>query len=89
MSSRLTVPRFPTEVTIEEASAGFALTNGPSGTQAVVLEVGGGLRVLKVRGNDGSLGYVVCDQDLGQLYPSARSLAELRARFPCRFNGYA
>ncbi len=79
--------RFPVDVTPEEADEGFALTltEASSGFRAVVLSLGGGLRVIKVRAGNGAIEYVVCDQEFGQLYPSAKSLAELRTRFPYRF----
>lgn len=77
--------RFPVDVTPDEADEGFTLTEAPSGFRAVVLSLSGGLRIIKVRASNGAIEYVVCNQEFAQLYPSAKSLAELRTRFPCRF----
>lgn len=70
------------DVTEHEQDFGFAITEEPSGVRAVVVDLRTGLRAAKVRIDDATTEYAICNVDLRPLYPSARSLDELRARFP-------
>jgi hypothetical protein len=72
----------PLEVTKEEADFGFDVAEEPSGVRAVVRELRVGLRAVKVLTDHGTVEYAICDEQLRAIYPSAKSLDELRARFP-------
>lgn len=70
------------DVNQDEKEFGFVTTQEPSGVRAVVCELHPGLRAVKVRADDGSIEYAVCDKSLVPLYQSATTLDELRRRFP-------
>ena len=73
---------FPTDVTANEAVYGFGVEETPTGERVVVARLQNGLRALKVRRDDGSTEYVVTDERLQPLYTVAKSVDELRVRFP-------
>jgi hypothetical protein len=73
---------FPLEVTPTEAGFGFDISELPTGSHAVVADLGSGLRAVKVRGKDGGIEYAVTDAQLQPIYPVAKSVEELRTRFP-------
>jgi len=73
------------DVTSEEAAFGFVVADAPSGNRTVVVaKLGPGLRAVKVRGHGGKTQYLVCNELLAPLYPVAKSLEELQARFLSR-----
>jgi hypothetical protein len=75
--------QFPLDVSDSEATYGFDVTEAPTtGGRAVVADLGAGLRAVKIRRTDGDIEYVVTDSRLQPLYTVARSIDELRARFP-------
>jgi hypothetical protein len=76
--------RLTLDVTREEADFGFRLAEQPSGVRAVVREIRPGLRAVKVRADDGSTEYAICDDELRPVYLPARSLDDLRRRFTVR-----
>ena len=72
---------FPTSVTPEEASFGFAVALSPAGGISVTAALYDGLFALKARAPDGSIEYRVCNHALEPIDTSAASLDELRRRF--------
>lgn len=70
------------DVTREEEDFGFGLAEQRSGVRAVVREIRPGLHAVKVRAHDGSTEYAICDDELRPVYLPAKSLDELRRRFP-------
>jgi hypothetical protein len=75
---------FPLDVTTEEEDFGFGVAEEPSGVRAVVRELRAGLQAVKVLAEDGATEYAICDEHLRPIYPPAKTLDELRARFPVR-----
>jgi len=73
---------FPTEVTPNEAGYGFGVEEAPTGKRVVVARLTSGLRALKVQRSDGTIEYVITDDKLQPLYTVAKSIEELRSRFP-------
>lgn len=69
-------------VTKEEQDYGFGVVEEPTGVRAVARDVGDGLQAIKVYAEDGSTEYAICDEELRTVGPSARSVEELRRRFP-------
>ena len=65
----------PLEITDEEASVGFALSDGH-----VVLALGRGLFAVKIV-HAGETRYAICDGDMNLIYPTAGSIDELATRF--------
>lgn len=76
------IDRLALDVTPEEAEFGFSVTEYSGGFRAVSREVRPGLRAVKVRGEGDAVEYAICNEQFVQLYPSARSVDELRTRFP-------
>jgi hypothetical protein len=74
---------FPTEITDEEVDFGSIIMDAGKRTLAVA-DMGRGLRAVKARGPGGKAQYLVCNEELAPLYPAAKSLEELRTRFPSR-----
>ena len=74
--------RLQLDVTAEEADFGFAVVEQATGVRAVSRELRPGLRAVKVQGAGGAIEYAICNEQLSPLYPAARSLDELRVRFP-------
>lgn len=74
--------RLLSEVSESEEAFGFGVAEARSGVRAVVRDLGPGLRAVKVRANNGSTEYAICDENLRPIYPPARTLDELRRRFP-------
>lgn len=76
---------FPLDITDEEANFGFIVADAPTGNRTVaVANIGRGLRAVKAVGHGGKMQYLVCNERLAPLYPAAKSLEELRSRFPDR-----
>jgi hypothetical protein len=73
---------FPTEVTPSEVGYGFGVEEIPTGVRVVMAHLTNGLRAVKVKRADGTIEYVVTDEKLQPLYIVAKSVDELRARFP-------
>lgn len=74
--------RFPTSITAEERSDGFELVEVSSGNYAVVAPISASLRAVKTRAADGRTEYAVCDETLRPVYVAAKTLGELRERYP-------
>lgn len=73
--------RFPLEATSAESDFGFGVNESPSGVRALVVPLGDGLRAVKVRADDGSIEYAICDERLQPIYIAAKTLDELDERF--------
>ena len=73
---------FPTDVSATEAGYGFGVEEAPTGDRVVVAHLQKGLCAVKVMREDGSIEYVVTDDRLQPLYTVAKSIGELRLRFP-------
>lgn len=73
--------RLVLELDAVEEAFGFGLAE-ERGVRAVTCELRPGLRAVKVHGDDGAAEYAICTDDLRPVYPSAKSLDELRVRFP-------
>ena len=71
---------YPEDVTDSERAAGFERAESPTSTR-VVIQLGRGLRAVKVRNIDGSVEYAICDDHYQPLYHAAKTLDELRQRF--------
>jgi hypothetical protein len=81
--TEVTARFFPLEIKQEELAFGFEVKDAPSGhRRLLVAELGKGLHAVKARGHDGKTQYLVCDERLAPIYPAAKSLEELRTRFP-------
>ncbi len=65
-------------IALDDLACGFDVVERSG---VAVFELGGGLFAFKIRGCDGSIEYVTCDENLSPLYAPARSLAELKQRF--------
>lgn len=65
----------------DEVAFGFTVSEAPNGMRIVVVQLGRGLRAIKLRESDGAVRYQVFDDSFSPLYASARSLEELRSRF--------
>jgi hypothetical protein len=72
---------FPLDLDEAEVMFGFEVKEADTGERLAVVELGSGLRAVKVRSDDGRVEYAVCDAAMTQLYRSAKTLDELRARF--------
>jgi hypothetical protein len=72
--------KFLLDITDEEIALGFSESR--TGVRAIVVDLGAGLRAVKVRAPGGETAYAVCDELFRPLYTPATSLQELRARFP-------
>ncbi len=74
---------FPIEVTPEEAQFGFVIVDSPAGNRRVaVATIGPRLRAVKVVGHAGKCQYLICNEHLAPLRAIAKSLDELRSRYP-------
>ena len=71
----------PTQITSDEAAFGFMLVD--DGT-LVAAELRRGLYAVKVRCDDGGVGYCVCDTSLSPIHPMSRSLTALDERYRAR-----
>ncbi len=65
----------------DEVDFGFTVSEAPNGMCIVVIQLGRGLRAVKMRESDGAVRYQVFDEAFAPLYTSACSLEELRSRF--------
>lgn len=74
--------RFPTGITAEERSEGFALIETRSGVYAVVAPITPTLRAVKMETAGGRTEYAICDEKLQPVYLAAKTLDELRTRYP-------
>lgn len=72
---------FPTSISEEESRFGFSIQPSPAGGFVAVAELRDGLFAVKVHAVDGSIEYRVCNHAHAELYPTALTLDELRARF--------
>ena len=75
--------RFAREITPDEEAIGFECVEHLAFGTIVTATVGIGLRAVKIE-EQGLVRYAICDESLMVLYPTARSLAELRLRFALR-----
>jgi hypothetical protein len=74
--------RLRLDITEDEEQFGFGFAEEPSGVRAVVFELRPGLRAVKVEADDGSTEYAICDQVFRPVYRPAKTLNDLRRRFP-------
>jgi hypothetical protein len=74
--------RLRLDLSKDEEDFGFSVAEEPSGIRAVIRELRPGLRAVKVRADDGSTEYAICAENLKPVYQPAKSLDELRQRFP-------
>ena len=75
------VLHFPTSITEEESIFGFSIQRSPTGGYVAVAELRDGLFAVKARAIDGSIEYRVCNHQHAELYLTALTLDDLRARF--------
>ena len=75
--------KFVREITSDEEAIGFECVEHVAFGTIVTATVGIGLRAVKIE-DQGVVRYAICDESLMVLYPTARSLAELRMRFALR-----
>lgn len=76
------VVRLRLDLNQDEEEFGFGVAEHPSGVRAVVRELRPGLRAVKVEAEDGSVEYAICEDNLRPVYAPARTLEELKRRFP-------
>jgi hypothetical protein len=74
--------RLRLDLTDEEVEFGFHLVERGTGVRAIVRELRPGLSAVKVNGQAQAAEYAICNEQLAPLYPAARSIDELRVRFP-------
>jgi hypothetical protein len=76
--------RLRLDVSKDEEDFGFGVSEETTGVRAVVRELHPGLRAVKVGTDAGTHEYAICDDDLRPVYLPAKTLDELRTRFPGR-----
>lgn len=78
--ARVKEDRFPLDTSPEEEAFGFRVAVSPEGDRVLVAKLGD-LRAVKIRAQDGTIEYAVCDAKLQPIYIAAKTLKELRTRF--------
>ena len=73
--------RFADAITEQEVACGFDIVEHTTGESIVRVDLGAGIYAMKVHTDDGGVEYLVCDENLTQLYTPASSLTELKERF--------
>jgi len=76
--------RLRLDMSKDEEDFGFGVSEEASGLRALVRELHPGLRAVKVGTDAGTPEYAICDDDLRPVYLPAKTLDELRTRFPGR-----
>jgi hypothetical protein len=77
-----TPSRYPMHISEREVAHGFNVVMLASGMMVVERRLGRSLYAVKVRLADKSFAYIVCNRDLEEQRPQAKTLEELERRYP-------